>query len=358
MENKGAKISIKSFITSFAIIFALMITAGILTQTISPGEYQRNVNDNGIVEIVPDTYEHVYGVNYNFFRVFTAPFEILFTEDAPIVIMISVFILIISGAISIMRKTGLLDYIINKVTLKYIDKRYKLMGIIILIFMLFGALLGIFEETIPLIPIIVSLSYALGWDIMTGLGMSLIAAGFGFSSSIANPFSTGIAQQIAGLPLFSGMTEVLPGVLLIFMAMSVKHIIISGKIMDTLLYGISNIAGISGQYTGTVFIFSVILFLNLFVGSASAKAFLTLPVLIPLSDLMNITRQTTVLAFTLGDGFTNLIYPTNAVLLIALGITGVSYSKWFKFIWKIELLMIFMSLFYLFIASKINYGPF
>lgn len=175
-------------------------------------------------------------------------------------------------------------------------------------------------------------------------------------------FSTGI---ISGKKIketvkifFSGMTEVLPGVLLIFMAMSVKHIIISGKIMDTLLYGISNIAGISGQFTGTVFIFAVILFLNLFVGSASAKAFLTLPVLIPLSDLMNITRQTTVLAFTLGDGFTNLIYPTNAVLLIALGITGVSYSKWFKFIWKIELLMIFMSLFYLFIASKINYGPF
>ncbi len=75
----------------------------------------------------------------------------------------------------------------------------------ILVFMLLGALMGIFEEIVPLIPIVIMFSVSLGWDDLTGLGMSLLAAGFGFSAAIANPFSLGVAQRIAEIPLFSGI---------------------------------------------------------------------------------------------------------------------------------------------------------
>jgi len=79
-----------------------------------------------------------------------------------------------------------------------------LIAIVIFIFMSLGAILGLFEEMIPLVPLVVSLALSMGFDVLTGLGMSLLAVGFGFSAAISNPFSIGVAQKISGLPLFSG----------------------------------------------------------------------------------------------------------------------------------------------------------
>ena len=85
------------------------------------------------------------------------------------------------------------------------DDRDKLLGIMILFFMLFGSVFGIFEELVALVPIVIILAYALGWDSLTGLGMSLLATGFGFASATLNPFTLGVAQEVAGLPTFSGV---------------------------------------------------------------------------------------------------------------------------------------------------------
>ena len=70
--------------------------------------------------------------------------------------------------------------------------------------MLFGSVLGIFEEVIPLIPIILTLSFYMGWDSLVGMGMSLLAAAFGFAAAIGNPFTIGLAQKLTGLPAFFG----------------------------------------------------------------------------------------------------------------------------------------------------------
>ena len=69
--------------------------------------------------------------------------------------------------------------------------------------MFVAAFLGIYESMVPMIVIIVPLSFALGWDSLTGLGMSLLPMAFGFASSITNPFTIGVAQKIAGLSVFS-----------------------------------------------------------------------------------------------------------------------------------------------------------
>ena len=65
--------------------------------------------------------------------------------------------------------------------------------------------MGLLEETVPLVPLLVLLSLALGWDTLTGVGMSLLSVGFGFAAGTFNPFTVAVAQKLAGVPLFSGL---------------------------------------------------------------------------------------------------------------------------------------------------------
>jgi len=463
MEN-SAKISRNTFLTSVIVIFSIMMISGILTIVLPSGEYERELIDGRTV-IIEDSYQAIEKPNYPFWRWLTAPIEVLWSSDAPLIITIIVFILVVSGSIYILNKNHVIEYIINNIVKRYSGQKNMLLALMILVFMLLGALMGIFEEIVPLIPIVIMFSISLGWDELTGLGMSLLAAGFGFSAAIANPFSLGVAQQIAEIPLFSGiglriiifittylllfvflrgyskrhqkevpeqqintndydvntskaskiliaiisilfvlilisgftgfmsglmlpvagvlflvagllsglvieksiskvfkdfligMRDLLPAVLLILMAMSVKLIITNGKIIDTILYQASIAISESGTVAATFLIYLLFFIMNLFIGSASAKAFLAMPIVVPLADLVGITRQTAVQAFVFGDGFSNLLYPTNAVLLISLGIAGVSYFKWFKFVWKVQLAVFLLSLLYLYIAVRIGYGP-
>jgi uncharacterized ion transporter superfamily protein YfcC len=76
------------------------------------------------------------------------------------------------------------------------------MAVVILFFMSLGSFIGSFEECVPLVPIVVALATTLGWDALTGLGMSLLAAGCGFAAGVCNPFTVGVAQELAGLPTF------------------------------------------------------------------------------------------------------------------------------------------------------------
>ena len=103
-------------------------------------------------------------------------------------------------------------------------------------------------------------------------------------------------------------------------------------------------------------IYAVVLILNFFVGSGSAKAFLLMPIIAPLSDLVGLSHQISVTAFCFGDGFTNLLYPTNPLLMIALGVTVVSYPKWFKWTLPIQLVMLLLSVASLCLAVFIGYN--
>ncbi|MDR2718229.1 MAG: YfcC family protein, partial [Treponema sp.] len=78
----------------------------------------------------------------------------------------------------------------------------------------------------------------------------------------------------------------------------------------------------------------------------------------PLADLVGITRQTAVLAFDFGDGFSNMIYPTNALLLIALSFTVAGYTKWMRWTWKLQIVILIITSAFLAFAVKIGFGPF
>ncbi len=132
------------------------------------------------------------------------------------------------------------------------------------------------------------------------------------------------------------MVSIFPAVLLILMAGSVKYIITEGQILDTILNAGIGVIQQTSPIVSIMLIYLLVLVIEIFVASGSAKAVLLMPIIIPLVDIANISRQTAILAYAYGDGFSNVLYPTNAVLLIVLGLAGISYGKWFKFVIKFE----------------------
>ena len=100
------------------------------------------------------------------------------------------------------------------------------------------------------------------------------------------------------------------------------------------------------------------LVIEFFVASGSAKAFLLMPILLPIADLVGVTRQVAVTAYCFGDGFSNMAYPTNPVLLISLGLTVVSYPKWLRWSLKLWLWVLLITVAFLGLAVAVGYGPF
>ena len=128
--------------------------------------------------------------------------------------------------------------------------------------------------------------------------------------------------------------------------------------MDTILNAAYGMISGTSPYLAVLLLLAFVLLLQFFIGSATAKAFLIMPLVLPLVDLVGLTRQTAVQAFLFGDGFTNMIFPTNAVLLISIGLVGVSYGKWFKWTWKLQFGTLLLSVAVLMGCVALGYGPF
>ncbi len=484
MEKKNTALTInkKAFFQSFFILLAMMLLAGILTRIIPSGTYLRTEMD-GRMMIHPSTFQPIPRPDYPAWRWFVAPVEVLGGPDGLTVLTIILFLVMIGAAFAVLEKTGLLLAGITRVVDLFGGRKYILLLTITFLFMIMGAFLGIFEEVVPLVPIMLAVSFFLGWDSLVGLGMSILAVNMGFSAAITNPFTIGVAQKIAGLPLFSGagyrliiflvffgiyalfltnyarrldngsiispvasfektekekyqlhhlhkgtqtiphagraaiwllsclflilivlvsgpfisliseyslplvgilflaaglgagfiggakplqvitaamsgMKSLLPGIPLILMAASIKYIAAQGGILDTILHSAATLIGRTGSFGGALATYLIALFFEIFIGSGSAKAFLVMPILLPLADLVGVSRQLTVLAYCFGDGFSNLAYPTNPVLLISLGLTVVSYPQWIRWTLKLWFWVILASIAFLGMGVLIHYGPF
>ena len=478
-QKSGAQISKKAFLQSVVIIFILMISAGILTRVIPAGQYNRSIIDGREV-IDPLSFELTIQPAYPAWRWFTAPIEVLGANDNITVIAIILFILLVGIAFAVMDKSGILKAVISRIIEKFGGRKYTLLMVVSFIFMALGAFFGIFEEVIPLVPIIIALSFSLGWDSLVGLGMSVLATNLGFSMAVFNPFTIGISQKLAELPLFSGaiprillffagysilaifltsyakkidkspekspvhfedLSEkrrlgsfeveenndirmrnaivfliiffsfilailvaspfvaflsdyalpitgllfviggigsgliagagkstwkaafegfmgIAPAIPLLLMAASVRYIVQMGGILDTLLHSASTLTANLTPFSAALAIYGLTLVLELFITSGSAKALLLIPILIPLADIAGVNRQIAISAYTFGDGFTNLTYPTNAALLITLSLTVVPYTKWFKWILPLWFWILLATIAFLGLAVLFNYGPF
>jgi uncharacterized ion transporter superfamily protein YfcC len=197
-------ISARAFITTVLIILALMIGSGVLTYVVPAGHYT-HTTERGVDKVVPGTFAFVARPSYPPWRWLTAPAEVLWSPGNAQVITIIILLVLIGGSFTVLDKTGILKVALSMIVARFRRNKYLLMAAIILFFMLASSVLGIYEEAAPLVVFIVPLALYLGWDSLTGLGMSLLALGFGFAAATMDPFMVTIAQSLAGLPLYSGL---------------------------------------------------------------------------------------------------------------------------------------------------------
>ncbi len=455
--------------------------AGLLTLAIPAGHYTR-ITVDGRETIDPASFQVVVKPDYPIWRWLIAPLQVLGSSSGLTIIVIIVVLFFAGGAFAVMDKTGTLRAFIGRIVRRFSGRKYTLLWMVSLAFMFLGATLGTFEEVVLLVPVMIALSYSLGWDALVGLGMSILATNMGFSAAISNPYTLGVSQQLAGLPLFSGawyriiifaaiylifgfflstyarkidrdpkeslvhgedhaerakyksmdvsllsddpkqnramnffgiflililvtmlsgpfipaisdyalpivgilflfggvgagflsgagsktvwkglregLGGLAPSVPLILMAASIRYIIDSGGVTDTILHAAAEPFTHLGAFPAALVVYALALGIEFFIASGSAKAFLMMPIILPLADLIGVTRQTAVLAYIFGDGFSNLAYPTNPVLLISLGLTIVSYPKWIRWTAKLWLWVILATVAFLGIAVAIHLGPF
>ena len=166
-------------------------------------------------------------------------------------------------------------------------------------------------------------------------------------NDIAAAFKQG-ASDLVGAAIIVGMAQ---GIMLVLGGSDPT----APTVLNTILHGISDaFVGLSGTVAAVLmYIFQSVF--NFFVISGSGQAALTMPIMAPLADLLDVTRQTSVLAFQLGDALTNLIVPTSGCLMGALAIARLDWSKWIKFMWKFLGILFLMAVATMIIASVMGF---
>ncbi len=418
---------------TYVIIAAIILLCAVMTWFIPGGQYVKS--DDGTI-----SYEAVDSVPQTW-QVFTAIYH-GFVKQAGIII----FILVVGGAFWLLNATGAVEAGIKRLITRIGNKDKIVLASLTVLFSLAGAVFGMSEETIPFVGIVVPLAVSMGYDAFMGMLVVYVASNIGFSSAFLNPFTVGIAQGMADLPLFSGMGYrllcwgILTAILVVFvviyahkvrkapttaetieteplttrqtwtlvtLALTVVTLIIGvtrfewympeitglflamgiicgiiagfsseriikelmagakdilsaalvvgfasgiivilqdGKIVDSILHSMQEGLDGSGKAGSLTAMYGIQALINLIIPSATAKAAITIPIMAPFSDMVGVSRQAMVLAFQFGDGFTNMITPTSGVLIAALAMARIPYSKWVKWIWKMVLVLLVLGL--------------
>lgn len=467
-----SSISVRSFVTVAVLLLVVLLFCGSLSYFIPQGAFARDADQN----IIPDTYQAGEVEGIALWRVITAPIRVFASEDGLTIIMISVFLLVMSGVFNLLDKTGGIKTFIAFIMRRLRDSGGPVVCITILLFMLFGSLFGMFEELVTLLPLMIVFMLSMQLDTMVGLGACLMAACFGFSTAITNPFSVGTAAQLAGIPVASGVwlrvvffvivyvvlcafllgylkkiqqdpqrsltyeldqkkreslllhkeeesqeqsntfrvyaaffavqgamlvaiasiraisgfaipllaasflisgliagrmvcksfrkvlsffsqgaVAMLPAVAMIALASSVKLVMVESNIIDTVMNAVLQSLVGKGKFVTILLIYALILFLQLFIGSASAKIFLVMPIVLPITQALGVSPTLVILTYCMADGFTDVLLPTNPVLLIGLSMANVSYWKWLKWTWKLQLLLFAVSVAVLYFGVLVGY---
>lgn len=508
---------------TYVIVFSLIVLGAILTWIVPGGRFARqDVEVNGVTRsvVVPGSYEQVPSCGQSY-QIFTALFDGM-TRTSSIIF----YILIIGGAFWLLNSSHALDVAIGSFVrsarrleqqrwLRFIGIDNLIVTLIMLCFSFFGAVIGMSEETIAFVVIFVPLAISMGYDSIVGIAMCFLGAGLGFAGALLNPFTIGIAQGLAGLPLFSGLpyrlaiwgivnavgiayvlrymgrlrhnpalspvyeedaqwrrrveenkdikpdraskaawgvylvvltvlaiaallhpitnlgvgtkstsivllpciaglwalagyfavrhsvqmlnvglllltiavlvvgvmgygwyikeiaslflamgiatgvaaglgantitklfiagaADILSAALVVGFASGIVVVLEQGQIIDTLLAGAAD--AMTGLGTvgavGVMYIFYTLL--NMIIASGSAKAALTIPIMAQFADLIGLSRQTTVTAYQLGGGFTNLATPTSGVMVGVLAMAHIPYVKWLKWFWPLLAILILL----------------
>jgi len=455
---------------TYVILFSVILIMAILTYIIPAGEFDRVEDPNtGRTVVDPASFHDVEQNPTKIFSLFQAVPNGLSAANS-----IVFFIFIVGGAFQIITATGAIEAGISKIALGLKGKEKLMIPLFIVIFSIGGGTFGMAEEAIVFVPIGIALARALGYDAITGTAMITLGAACGFTSGFMNPFTVGVAQGIAEIPLFSGIAfrlvilvvmiiitawyvmrygdkvkknpflsvvaeleeeekhkvidltnipklegrhylvlltivigfgfiiygvfelgwyiteigstflamgiiagllgklgpskigkefvdgakSIVFGALVVGVARGILVVMQDGKIIDSIINGLASTIQVLPNAISVVGMYIVQVVINFFIPSGSGQAAATMPIMTPLADIIGVTRQTAVMAYQFGDGFTNSIIPTSAALMGVLSVAKISYEKWVKFLWPLMLIWIGTGAIFLIIANIINYGPF
>lgn len=463
---------------TLVLLFGMVVAALLLTYLLPAGAFERVENAAGRMQVVPGSFRLTPEVGAlsplailtAIPKGFSAAHEIIF------------FVFIIGGAFAVLRATGAVDAGLGRLLDRLGHRPFWLVAGGMVVFAVGSSTIGMAEEYLPFVPILIALAYALGYDAMTGVGIMVVGYGIGYGTAAINPFTVLIAQDVAGLQptsglwfrlvllavflpvgihhvwryarmvgadpsrslladvdppvgargvprdmqgppegieyrssspdqrsaggahetsgaergggsypaitsthrwvlltvlaflvllivglsqwhwylvemgaLFIGMTVVLAVLarmspdrtavefgkgaaeltttaLMIGVARAIQVVLDEGAVVDTIVHGISlPLQQLPGALSA-VGMFMVQSLANFFIPSGSGQAYVTMPIMAPLADLVGVSRQVAVLAYQFGDGFTNILVPTNAVLVGILAMAAIPFDRWLKFV--------------------------
>lgn len=423
----GIQINTKLYGVVAAIFFVLMIGAGILTRVLPQGAYDRQKIE-GVDYVVNGTYRILDEQNpLPIWRWFTAPFEVLTTSTGGTLVILAVLLMTVSGLYAVFDRSGLLKRFVGFLVRKLGKRKYVLLTVLIVFFVIYGSVGGTMDSLPLIVPLVVALSLAMGWDSLVGICMVYAAAIRGFAASTFNPNTVGIAQIIAQVPLYSGLwlrlivlvitiaamllwilpyarkieknpekslmykedaerrtgysseallnipkqkypfkeilhdfwkgamsfVLVLPVVLMIS---SLSFILTKGEVMDTVVYQMSQVIARSSPTVAALQMLLTTLVVEIFIGGSFIKAYVLMPIFTPLADLVGLSRQIVTQVYIMGDSFANMLYPSDVMLMLVLGMVGCSYPKWFRFSGKFLLAMLAFCVLVIVFAVQVGYS--
>lgn len=452
----------------YVILFSLSAIAAIATYLIPAGKYDRIPGPSGRETIDANSFQVVESTPVSLME-----FMLAFPKGLLSAGEIVFFTFIIGGMFMVLRKTGIIEISVDKLARKFSGRSIWLIPILMTVFAVVSALIGVPELSLVYIPVILPLMIMLGYDSIVAAAIALCGTGIGYTAGILTPANTGIGQQVADVELFSGapfrtvilivsvivgalytmryakkirnkpessivynddvdkrkmynqntgvnalsmnkrqlyasitalvffgilifgvlklewfmvemsalfifmgivvgliaglstlqisegfnegFRDVLVGAMIVGVARSISVVMEDGNIMDTIVHHLGSFVGEFPPMLAAVGMYLVQLFLNFIIPSGSGQALVTMPIMAPLADIIGVTRQTAVLAFQLGDGFSHILYPTSGYFMAALALAGVSWQKWIRFFLPLFIMLSILSVIYLIIAQLIQW---
>ena len=143
--------------------------------------------------------------------------------------------------------------------------------------------------------------------------------------------------------------------LLIGFARTIEVVLTEGRVIDTVINGLAQLLQALPRGLSAIGMLGVQTVCNFFIPSGSGQAYVTMPIMAPLADLTDLSRQTAVLAYQFGDGFTNMIVPTNALLVGILALAKIPYQRWVRFVWPLLVKLYVVAILALLAAVQFGY---
>lgn len=448
----------------YVILFLFSAIAAIATYFVPAGVYEQVPGPEGRTTIDPNSYQQIESSPIGL-----VDFMLAIPKGLVSAGEVVFFTFIIGGMFMVLRRTGIIDIGVDKLTRRFSNRSIVVIPALMVVFAVVATLIGTQELALVYVPIILPLMIALRFDSITAVAVALCATTAGFTTGILNPINTGLGQQLADLPIYSGLgvrllafiiivtigivyvmryalkvqkqpelslvydddtekrehfqnadktemrkstprqvwaivttfvffgilvygvfqqgwfmlemaglfivmgivvglisgltttnicegfnegfRDVLVGAMIVGVARGVAVVLEEGQIMDTIVFSLGSLVGEFPALLSAIGMFFAQLGFNFLVPSGSGQALVTMPIMAPLSDLVGVTRQTAVLAFQLGDGLGNIIFPTSGYFMATLALAGVAWQKWIRFFFPLFLMWVSVALIFLIITQ-------